>query len=117
MKKLIINAAALAFFATSLFTTSMAHAAEVTLPVSISQVGKMKFLVSAESESKLTVIIYDVDQNVILKDAFTNQKLYNFTHLSDGKYKLEIVNTNKQVVQSKTFSIQTEVKRDLVAVQ
>ncbi|MFM1836998.1 MAG: hypothetical protein RJA04_1686 [Bacteroidota bacterium] len=117
MKKLIINAVALAFFATSMFTTSLAHAAEVTLPASISQVGKMKFLVSAEPNSKLLVIIYDADQNIILQDAVTNQKLYNFASLMDGKYKLEILNSTKQVIQTKTFNIQTEVKRDLVAVQ
>ncbi len=117
MKKLILNAVALAFFATSMSMTSMAYAAEVTLPVSISQVGKMKFLVSAEPNSKLVVIIYDADQNIILQDAVTNRKLDNFASLMDGKYKLEILNSTKQVIQTKTFNIQTEVKRDLVAVQ
>ena len=117
MKKLIINAVALAFFATSMSMTSMAHAAEVTLPVSISQVGKMKFLVSTEPNSKLTIIIYDADQNIIHQEAIASQKLFNFASLVDGKYKLEIVNANKQVIQTKTFNILTEVKRDLVAVQ
>lgn len=117
MKKLILNVVALAFFATSMSMTSMTYAAEVTLPVSISQVGKMKFLVSAEPNSKLVVIIYDADQNIILQDAIANQKLYNFASLMDGKYKLEILNANKQVIQTKTFNIQTEVKRDLVTIQ
>jgi hypothetical protein len=117
MKKLIINAMALAFFATSMSMTSYAKAKEVSLPVSINQVGKMKFLVSAEPNSKLIVIIYDADQNIIHQEAIASQKLYNFANLLDGKYKMEIMNANKQIIQSKTFNILTEVKRDLVAVQ
>jgi hypothetical protein len=117
MKKLIINAMALAFFATSMSMTSNAMATEVSLPVSINQVGKMKFLVSAEPNSKLVVIIYDADQNIIHQEAIASKKLYNFANLLDGKYKMEIMNANKQIIQSKTFNILTEVKRDLVAVQ
>jgi hypothetical protein len=117
MKKFIINAMALAFFATSMSMTSNAMAAEVSLPVSISQVGKMKFLVSAEPNSKLVVIITDADQNIIHQESIANQKLYNFANLLDGKYKMEIMNANKQIIQTKTFNILTETKRDLVAVQ
>ena len=108
---------ALAFFATSMSMTSNAMAAEVSLPVSISQVGKMKFLVSAEPNSKLVVIITDADQNIIHQESIANQKLYNFANLLDGKYKMEIMNANKQIIQTKTFNILTETKRDLVAVQ
>lgn len=117
MKKYIINAMALAFFATSMSMTSQAIAAEVSLPVSINQVGRMKFLVSAEPNSKLVVIIYDADQNIIHQEVIASKKLYNFANLLDGKYKMEILNAKKQVIQSKTFNILTEVKRDLVAVQ
>ena len=77
----------------------------------------MKFLVSAEPNSKLIVIIYDADQNIIHQESIASQKLYNFANLLDGKYKMEIMNANKQIIQSKTFNILTEVKRDLVAVQ
>lgn len=117
MKKQIKNALALAFFAISMSMTSTALATEVSLPVSINQVGKMKFLVSAESNSKLVVIIYDADQNIIHQEVIASKKLYNFANLLDGKYKMEILNAKKQVIQSKTFNILTEVKRDLVAVQ
>jgi hypothetical protein len=117
MKKLIINAMALAFFATSMSMTSKAMATGLSLPVSINQVGKMKFLVSAEPNSKLVVIIYDADQNIIHQEAIASQKLYNFANLLDGKYKMEIMNANKQIIQTKSFNILTEVKRDLVAVQ
>jgi hypothetical protein len=117
MKKLIINTMALAFFATSMSMTSYAKVTEVSLPVSINQVGKMKFLVSAEPNAKLVVIIYDADQNIIHQEAVASKKLYNFANLLDGKYKMEILNAKKQVIQTKTFNILTEVKRDLVAVQ
>jgi hypothetical protein len=117
MKKHIINALAIAFFATSMSMTSNAMATEVSLPVSINQVGKMKFLVSAEPNSKLVVIITDADQNIIHREAIVNQKLYNFSNLLDGKYKMEIMNAKKQIIQTKTFNILTEVKRDLVAIQ
>jgi hypothetical protein len=117
MKKHIINAVAIAFFATSMSMTSNAMATEVSLPVSINQVGKMKFLVSAEPNSKLVVIITDADQNIIHREAIVNQKLYNFSNLLDGKYKMEIMNAKKQIIQTKTFNILTEVKRDLVAIQ
>ena len=117
MKKLILNAVALAFFATSMSMTPHAMAAGLSLPVSINQVGRMKFLVSAEPNSKLVVIIYDADQNIIHQEAIANKKLYNFANLLDGKYKMEILNAKKQVIQTKTFNILTEVKRDLVAVQ
>jgi hypothetical protein len=117
MKKQIKNALAIAFFAISMSMTSNAMATEVSLPVSINQVGKMKFLVSAEPNSKLVVIIYDADQNIIHQEAIASKKLYNFANLLDGKYKMEIMNANKQIIQTKTFNILTEVKRDLVAVQ
>ena len=117
MKKHIINAVAIAFFATSMSMTSNAMATEVSLPASINQVGKMKFLVSAEPNSKLVVIITDADQNIIHREAIVNQKLYNFSNLLDGKYKMEIMNAKKQIIQTKTFNILTEVKRDLVAIQ
>ena len=117
MKKQIKNALAIALFAISMSMTSNAMATEVSLPVSINQVGKMKFLVSAEPNSKLVVIIYDADQNIIHQEAIASKKLYNFANLLDGKYRMEILNANKQIIQSKTFNILTEVKRDLVAVQ
>ncbi len=117
MKKHIINAVALALFATSMSMTSHAMAAEVSLPVSISQVGKMKFLVSAEPNSKLIVIITDADHNIIHQEFIASQKLYNFANLLDGTYKMEIMNAHKQIIQTKTFNILTETKRDLVAVQ
>jgi hypothetical protein len=81
------------------------------------QVGKMKFLVSTEPNSKLFVIIYDTDEQIIHQEAISSRKLYNFGNLLDGKYRMEIRNANKQIIQTKKFNILTETKRDLIAIQ
>jgi hypothetical protein len=117
MKKHIKNAMAVAFFAASMSVVSAANGAEVTLPVSIDQVGKLKYLVSAEPKSNLYVIILDADNNIIHQEIISSKKLFNLASLVDGKYRMEVQNARKQVVTSKTFNILTEVKRDLVAVQ
>ena len=108
---------AVAFFTASMSVVSAAFGAEVALPVSINQVGKMKFLVSTEPNSKLFVIIYDTDEQIIHQDAISSRKLYNFGNLLDGKYRMEIRNANKQLIQTKKFNILTETKRDLIAIQ
>jgi hypothetical protein len=117
MKKHIKNAMAVAFFAASMSVVSAAYGAEVTLPVSIDQVGKLKFLVSVEPKSNLYVIILDADNNIIHQEILSSKKLFNLANLVDGKYRMEIQNARKQVITSKKFNILTEIKRDLVAVQ
>ena len=103
--------------AATMSITSAASAAELTSPVNIEQVGKMKFLVRAESKSSLTVIIYDTENNILYNEQISNQKLFSFSDLSDGKYRMEVLDSRKKLVQSKSFNIKTEVKRDLVAIQ
>jgi hypothetical protein len=117
MKKHIKNAMAVAFFAASMSVVSAANGAEVTLPVSIDQVGKLKYLVSAEPKSNLYVIIFDADNTIIHQEVISSKKLFNLASLVDGKYRMEIQNSRKQVITSKTFNILTEIKRDLIAVQ
>ncbi len=103
--------------AATMSITSAASAAELTSPVNIEQVGKMKFLVRAESKSSLTVIIYDTENNILYNEQLSSQKLFSFSDLSDGKYRMEVLDSRKKLVQSKSFNIKTEVKRDLVAIQ
>ena len=103
--------------AASMSITSAASAAELTSPVNIEQVGKMKFLVRAEPKSFLTVIIYDTENNILYNEQISNHKLFSFSDLSDGKYRMEVLDSRKKLVQSKSFNIKTEVKRDLVAIQ
>jgi len=111
------NSIAAFMFAATMSITSAASAAELTSPVNIEQVGKMKFLVRAEPKSSLIVIIYDADNNILYNEVISNQKIFSFSDLSDGKYRMDILNSRKRLVQSKSFNIQTEVKRDLVAIQ
>jgi len=111
------NSIAAFMFAATMSSTSAASAAELTSPVNIEQVGKMKFLVRAEPKSSLIVIIYDADNNILYNEVISNQKIFSFSDLSDGKYRMDILNSRKKLVQTKSFNIQTEVKRDLVAIQ
>lgn len=111
------NSIAAFMLAASMFITSTASALELTLPVNIEQVGKMKFLVRAKPKSSLTVIIYDTENNILYNEQISSQKLFSFSDLSDGKYRMEVLDSRKKLVQSKSFNIKTEVKRDLVATQ
>jgi len=111
------NSIAAMMFAAVMSVTSVASATELSTPVSIEQVGKMKFKVIAEPKSNLIIIIYDHDNNILYNELLSNQKLFSFSDLADGKYRIEVLNSRKKLVQSKSFNIQTEVKRDLVAIQ
>jgi hypothetical protein len=111
------NSIAAFMLAATMSVTSAASAAELTSPVNIEQVGKMKFLVRAEPKSSIIVIIYDTENNILYNEKISNQKLFSFSDLSDGKYRMEVLDSRKKLIQSKSFNIQTEVKRDLVAIQ
>lgn len=110
MKK---NTFAALFFAASLFVVSAATGAELSLPVNIESVGKLKYMVSAKAGA--TVVIYDGENNEIHKEAITTQKLFNLAGLSDGSYRMVVLDMRKNVITSKSFTIKTEVKRDIVA--
>lgn len=118
MKNLINKNSIAAFtFAAIMSVASVANATELSSPVSIEQVGKMKFLVVAEPKSNLIVMIYDSENNILYNEQISNQKLFSFSDLADGKYRIEVLSSRKKLVQSKSFNILTEVKRDLVAIQ
>lgn len=111
------NSIAAYAFAALLSLSSAATAAELSLPVSIEHVGKLKFLVSPELKTQLIVTIYDAENNLIHSEAITNKKMFSFANLVDGAYRMDILDARKNLLKSKTFSIQTEVKRDMVAIQ
>ncbi len=117
MKNQIKNALAVIVFSASMSMVSAANGAEVTLPVSIEQVGKLKYLISVEPKSNVYVIILDAEKRIIHKETLSSKKLFNLASLADGKYRIEIQTARKQVITSKTFNILTEVKRELVAIQ
>lgn len=103
------------FFAASLFVVSAANGAELTLPVNIESVGKLKYRVSVETKAGATVLIYDGENHEIHKEGIASQKLFNLAGLSDGNYRMVVLDDHKNVLTSKSFSIKTEVKRDIIA--
>jgi hypothetical protein len=111
------NSIAVFMFAAVMSVSAAANASELISPANIEQVGKMKFLVRSEPKSSLIVIIYDQENNILFNEVISTQKLFSFSDLSDGKYRMDILNSRKKLIQSKSFNIQTEVKRDLVAIQ
>jgi hypothetical protein len=100
-------------FAASLFVVSAANGAELTLPVNIEFVVKLKYMVSVKAGA--TVIIYDAENNEIHKEGIASKKLFNLAGLSDGNYRIVVLDDHKNVLTSKSFTIKTEVKRDIVA--
>ena len=98
------------FFAASL---SAANGAELTLPVNIESVGKLKYMVSVNAGA--TVLIYDGENHEIHKEYISTQKLFNLAGLSDGNYQMVVLDIHKKVLTSKSFKIKTEVKRDIIA--
>ncbi len=104
---------AVLFFAASLSVVSAANGAELSLPVNIESVGKLKYMVSAKAGA--TVVIYDGENNEIHKEGIATQKLFNLAGLADGNYRMVVFDIRKNVITAKSFKIKTEVKRDIVA--
>ena len=116
MKKFINqNTVAALFFAASMSVVSAANGAELSLPVNIESVGKLKYMVSVQVNTGATVIIYDSENNEIHKEGIASKKLFNLAGLSDGNYRMVVLDIHKNVLTSKSFTIKTEVKRDIVA--
>jgi hypothetical protein len=101
------------FFAASLSVASAATEVELSLPVNIESVGKLKYMVSVQAGA--TVLIYDGENHEIHKEYISTQKLFNLAGLSDGNYQMVVLDNNKKVLTSKSFKIKTEVKRDIIA--
>jgi hypothetical protein len=85
--------------------------------ISINKVGAFKFAVHASSKEVANVIITNADNVVIHQEYVTNSKLFNFDQLADGEYKMTVLDGSKRVVETKSFKINTQVKKNLVTVQ
>ena len=85
--------------------------------IKIEKVGAFKFLVNASSHSNASVIIRDVDNNIIHREYLNKITLFNFNSLQDGKYTLQVLDSRKNVIETKAFEINTQVKRDLVTIK
>ena len=85
--------------------------------ISINKVGAFRFMVSTPAKSNVSVVITDADNNVIHQEYLNNAKLFDFNALPDGKYNMTILNSYKKVVETKSFEINTQVKKELVTIQ
>ena len=89
----------------------------------ITQVNKsLSFNVWVENaRKKVMVVIVDADKNEIHREYIGAKsekfaKTFNFSNLSDGKYTIEVVSSNVDVIESKSFEIKTNqiVNRNII---
>ena len=89
----------------------------------ITQVNKsLSFNVWVENAGKkVMVVIVDADKNEIHREYIGGKsekfaKTFNFSNLSDGKYTIEVVSSNVDVIESKSFEIKTNqiVNRNII---
>ena len=89
----------------------------------IAQVNKsLSFNVWVENAGKkVMVVIVDADKNEIHREYIGAKsekfaKTFNFSNLSDGKYTIEVVSSNVDVIESKSFEIKTNqiVNRNII---
>ena len=89
----------------------------------ITQVNKsLSFNVWVENAGKkVMVVIVDADKNEIHREYIGAKsekfaKTFNFSNLSDGKYTIEVVSSNVDVIESKSFEIKTNqiVNRNII---
>jgi len=85
--------------------------------ISINKVGAFKFAILIPARETANVIITDVNNAVIHQEYAINSKLFNFDQLADGEYKMTVLNGFKKVVETKSFKINTQVKKELVTIQ
>lgn len=98
--------------------------ATTSVKTKIAQVSKsLSFNIWVENSAskKVMVVVLDADKNEIYREyvgskAVKFAKTLDFSNLSDGKYTIEVVSSNVDVVDSKTFEIKTNqtVNRDIV---
>lgn len=89
----------------------------------ITQVNRsLSFNVWVENTNKkVMVVVLDADKNEIHREYVSSKsdkfaKTFDFSNLSDGKYTIEVVTSNVDVVDSKSFEIKTNqiVNRDII---
>lgn len=97
----------------------------VSAPVKtkIAQVNKtLSFNVWVENTGKkVMVVVLDADKNEIHREYVGSKsekfaKTFDFSNLNDGTYTLEVVSSNVNVIDSKTFEIKTNqiINRDII---
>jgi hypothetical protein len=106
------------------FANNITDGTSASVKSKIAQVNKsLSFNVWIENTAnkKVMVIVLDADKNEIHREYVSYKtekfaKTFDFSNLSDGKYTIEVVNSNVDVIDSKSFEIKTNqtVNRDIV---
>ena len=106
------------------FANNTTDGATASVKTKIAQVSKsLSFNVWVENTAnkKVMVVVLDADKNEIHREYVGNKagkfaKTFDFSNLNDGKYTIEVVNSNVDVIDSKSFEIKTNqtVNRDII---
>ena len=95
----------------------------VSIKTRITQVNRsLSFNVWVENTNKkVMVVVLDADKNEIHREYVSSKsdkfaKTFDFSNLSDGKYTIEVISSNVDVIDSKSFEIKTNqiVNRDII---
>lgn len=107
----------------SSFANNTNEGATASVKTKIAQVNKsLSFNVWVENANKkVMVVILDADKNEIHREHVGNKtekfaKTFDFSNLADGKYTIEVISSNVDVIDSKSFEIKTNqiVNRDII---
>jgi hypothetical protein len=105
------------------FANNTNDEATASVKTKIAQVNKsLSFNVWVENAGKkVSIVVLDADKNEIHREYVSAKsekfaKTFDFSNLSDGKYTIEVVSSNVDVVDSKTFEIKTNqiINRDII---
>ena len=106
------------------FANNTTDEATASVKTKIAQVNKsLSFNVWVENTAnkKVMIVVLDADKNEIHREYVSSKaekfaKTFDFSNLSDGKYTIEVVNSNVDVIDSKSFEIKTNqtVNRDII---
>jgi hypothetical protein len=105
------------------FANNTNDGASASVKTKIAQVNKsLSFNVWVENAGKkVSIVVLDADKNEIHREYLGTKsnkfaKTFDFSNLSDGKYTIEVISSNVDVVDSKSFEIKTNqiINRDVI---
>ncbi len=106
------------------FANNTNDGASASVKSKIAQVSKsLSFNVWVENSAnkKVMVVVLDADKNEIHREYVGKSsekfaKTFDFSNLNDGKYTIEVIDSNVDIIDSKSFEIKTNavVNRDIV---
>lgn len=107
----------------SSFANNSNDGIKASIKTKITQVDKsLSFNVWVENTGKkVMVVVSDADKNEIHREYVSPKsekfaKTFDFSNLSDGKYTIEVISSNIDVIDSKSFEIKTNqiINRDII---